>query len=222
MNRKVVISCITLAVVLGGCNLFQKKNDVDRVDPGVLEGTKTKLLQDIDHKYENPEAHYQLGKIYHSEGLYNRAEWEYNVALQFDPVLYRAQAAKVKLYQDMGQGDRCRLAADLYMNQAAVSAEASSLLGKAFQAEQMDEYAIACYQQALTKAPDSAALHKQIGYYYLAKGDNLMAEEYLRRSVQLDPYQPEVAEQLGRMGVAIQVPRKKESGKAVDKAMNEQ
>ena len=55
-----------------------------------------------------------------------------------------------------------------------------------------------------------------------AKGDKVMAEEYLRRSVQLDPYQPEVAEQLGRMGVAIQVPRKKESGKAVDKAMNEQ
>jgi hypothetical protein len=44
------------------------------------------------------------------------------------------------------------------------------------------------------------------------------AEDYLRRSFQIDPYQPEVAEQLGQMGVVIQVPRKAESNKAIEKA----
>nr|MBC8379248.1 hypothetical protein [Planctomycetota bacterium] len=40
------------------------------------------------------------------------------------------------------------------------------------------------------------------------KGDQVRAEENLRHSFQLDPYQPELAEELGRMGVMVQIPRK--------------
>ena len=85
----------------------------------------------------------------------------------------------------------------------------------------MDEYALVCYRQALGLSPNSAAIHKQIGYYYLSKKDMVLAEEYLRRSFQLDPYQPEVAGELGRMGVVVQIPRKVDkSGKKADKAMD--
>ncbi len=222
MNRIYLIICLLWVLTSAGCDLFQSKSDLDQIDPDAFSGAKTRLLRDIDRKYDNPEAHYQLGKIYQSEGLLDRAEWEFTLALQFDPVLYKAQAAKVKTYHLLGQEDRARLAAELYINQAGASAEASSLLGRGFQQEQLDQYALECYQQALAMAPNSAALHRQIGYYYLTKGDSVRAEEYLRRSVQLDPYQPEVAEQLGRMGVVIQVPRKVESAKNIDKAINEQ
>lgn len=221
MNRMVITSFLTLILICGGCDLFQKK-DVNQVDPDALYGAKDKLQREINRKYDNPEAHYQLGKIYQSEGLLERADWEFTLALQFNPVMHKAQAAKVRVFGDLGQKDRARLAAELYISQAAASAEASSLLGKGFQQENLDDYALVCYQQALSMAPNSAALNKQIGYYYLSKGDTVRAEEYLRRSVQLDPYQPEVAEQLGRMGVVIQVPRKVENAKTVDKAMNQQ
>lgn len=221
MNRMVSISCLALILVFGGCDLFRPKSDLDQVNPDTLYGEKDRLLRDIDRKYDDPEAHYQLGKIYLSEGLLDRAEWEFTLALQFDPVMYRAQAAKVKAFERMGQADRAQMAAEIYINQAGASAEASSLLGKGFQQEQLNDYALACYQQALTLAPNSAALNKQIGYYYLAQGDTVRAEEYLRRSVQIDPYQPEVAEQLGRMGVVIQVPKKPENARAVDKALND-
>lgn len=222
MNRIVTTGCLTLALLLGGCDLFGPKDKLDQVDPDVLYGEKGRLQREIDRKYDNPEAHYQLGKIYQGEGLLDRAEWEFTLALQFDPVMYKSQAAKVKVYHQMKQADRARITAEIYMQQAAASAQASSLLGKGFQQEQLDNYALACYQQALGMAPNSAALHKQIGYYYLAKGDTVRAEEYLRRSVQIDPYQPEVAEQLGRMGIVIQVPKKVENAKSVDQAINEQ
>ena len=94
------------------------------------------------------------------------------------------------------------------MNQASSSAEASLRLGQAFQKELLDEYALSCYQQAQALAPNSALLHRQIGYYYLSKGDKVMAQDYLRRSFQLDPYQAEVAGELGRLGVVVQIPRK--------------
>lgn len=219
MNRMFSTTCLVLASMLCGCDWFVKK-DADRVDLDVLDSNKMRLQQEIDRNFDSPEAHYQLGKIYQGEGLLDRADWEFTLALQFDPVMYKAQAAKVKVYQDMRRLDRSKLAAELYMSQAAASAEASTMLGRGFQQEGLDEYALACYQQALARVPNSAALHKQIGYYYLGKNDLVRAEEYLRRSVQIDPYQPEVAEQLGRMGVVIQVPQRPESAKAVDEAIN--
>ena len=97
------------------------------------------------------------------------------------------------------------------MNRSSFSAEASLRLGKGFQTEELDDYALACYQQVLSLAPESAGIHKQIGYYHLSKGNLVLAEEYLKRSFQLDRYQPEVAEELGRLGVAIEIPRKTET-----------
>ena len=47
-----------------------------------------------------------------------------------------------------------------------------------------------------------------------------VAEEYLRRSFQLNPYQPEVAGELGRMGVVVQIPRKRQKNtKGLDKLL---
>ena len=50
-------------------------------------------------------------------------------------------------------------------------------LGKAFQTEMLDDEALACYNQALKIAPDSAELNKQIGYYYYEKNDLIRAEQ---------------------------------------------
>ena len=87
----------------------------------------------------------------------------------------------------------------------------------------MDDYAVACYRQALDLAPNSAALQKQVGYYYLSKGKRDLAETFLRRSFQIDPYQPEVAGELGRLGVVVKVPRKttRTNTKELDKLLND-
>jgi len=200
----VIAGCLALVLCVIGCS---GSGDLNRVNPETLNPEKERLQREIDRKFDNAEAHYQLGKIYQGEGLLQRADWEFTLALQFDPVMYKAQAAKVRVYQMMRQLDKSKLAAELYINQSTASAESSAMLGRGFQQEGLEEYALTCYQQALAKAPNSAALHKQIGLYYLGKNDLARAEEYLRQSIQIDPYQPEVAEQLGRMGVVIQVPQ---------------
>ena len=204
MNRMVIAGCLALVLCVIGCS---GSGDLNRVNPETLNPEKERLQREIDRKFDNAEAHYQLGKIYQGVGLLQRADWEFTLALQFDPIMYKAQAAKVRVYQMMRQLDKSKLAAELYINQSTASAESSAMLGRGFQQEGLEEYALTCYQQALAKAPNSAALHKQIGLYYLGKNDLARAEEYLRQSIQIDPYQPEVAEQLGRMGVVIQVPQ---------------
>ncbi|RKY13956.1 MAG: hypothetical protein DRP52_01345, partial [Planctomycetota bacterium] len=93
------------------------------------------------------------------------------------------------------------------ISQAAVSAPASVRLGKAFQNEELGAYALSCYYQATGLTPKSPEPYKLLGYYYLGEGDQVRAEENFRRSFELDPYQTNVAGELGRMGVIIGLPR---------------
>jgi Tfp pilus assembly protein PilF len=208
-----LVLIVSVLVFACGCEEKKKKkrenalNQISNVD---TEISKAELRKRINRKYTDADAHYELGKIYQADGLWEKAESEYHIATSFDPAHWRAEAAKVKMLLQKGDKPRSELTAEQAMNRAGVSAKSSLLLGKAFQRELLDEKAVACYHQALTLAPSSSALHRQIGYYYLSKNEKIRAEEYLRRSFQLNPYQPEVAGELGRMGVIVQIPRKRQ------------
>ena len=121
MKKTWLVIMLAAVLVTSGCNWFQKKTDEEE-----LYTAKEKLIRDINQNYDNPEAHYQLGKIYQGEGLYDKAQWEFNIALQQDPVLYKAQSAKVKSHVQLGEAERAKMAAELYISQAAGSAKASS------------------------------------------------------------------------------------------------
>ena len=203
---RLLAATLVIAASIWGCTNKTKRETLS----AEAEARKAELLRRIERNYEDADAHYELGKLYQLDGLWNKAEFEFNRAVGFNPALWRAEAAIVKVLIQSGSEERARLAAEHCMNRSSFSAESSVLLGKGFQKEELDDYALACYQQALSLAPESAGIHKQIGYYYLSKGNLAMAEEYLRRSFQLDRYQPEVAEELGRLGVAIEIPRKTE------------
>jgi len=219
---KIAILILVVTALTGGCRRSAEKAISDIPITGA-EQQKARYLKLIESHYENPKAHYELGKLYQADGMWTKAEFEYHVALGYNPVFWQAEAAIIKTLIESGKLDRAKVAAENAMNRAAVSAASSLRLGKAFQAELLDEYAVACYQQALALAPNSAALHKQIGYYYLSKGDIVRAEENLRRSFQIDPYQAEVAGELGRLGVVVQIPRKTEKNtKKLDKILEKE
>ena len=204
-----VLSCIFL---LFGCNSQQAKvAEANRIKNMPADARKADLQKLLDRKFENQDAHYELAQFYQAEGLWPKAEYHYNVALGFDPSNAEAQAAMVRLFLDSGDTAKSKTYADVHINQARASATQSLRLAMAFQKQQLDEYALACYQQALHLAPSSAKVHKHIGFYYLTKNDNTKAKEHLTRSFQLDPKQPEVAGELGRLGVEVRIPRKTES-----------
>lgn len=214
------LACILL---LSGCN--GKAKEPKGIDRTVSEKKKAKLLKQIDQKFEDVEAHYQLGRVYQSEGMWVQAENQYGIALNFDPVHRQAQAARVKALLGGGDTAKSKLLAEEYIKQASVSAAAALKLALAFQEQGLDEYALKSYQQALYMAPDSATINRQIGFYYLGKGNKEAAREYLSRSFQLNPSQPDVAGELGRLGVAVKIPPKtkksadtKKLDKIVDKS----
>jgi Flp pilus assembly protein TadD len=171
-----------------------------------MQTPKETLLEQIDRRYENPEAHYKLGKMYYNEGALDKADFEYRVAVGFDPVHYRAQAGIVRVLTDQKDPQGARTIAELYISQTAVSAGNSLLLGKAFASENLGEYALSCYYQAIGLDPEMAEPYKLIGLHFLKAGDKVRAEENLRRSFELNPYQPDVSGELGRLGVTVTTP----------------
>ncbi len=205
----VVGSLLFFALLLGGCESGNKAGQIKgEVARTPAEEKKAKLLKEIDRKFENPQAHFELGQLYQVDRLWSQAEHEYNVTLSFEPVHRKAQAALVKVLTEGGDSAKSQIYADIYTTQAANSATESLKLGLAFQEQGLDEYALGCYNRAIQLAPNSAKINRQIGYYYLSKDDKGQAQAYLSRSFQLDPLQPEVARELGRLGVPVIIPRK--------------
>jgi len=203
------------AVLLTGC-VETTENEKFRTPQGTRttqalgQERKQKLLKTIERRFENPDAHFELGQVYQAEGLRVAAEYHYNIALRFDPVHRDTQAAMVKMMADGGETEKAKLQADKYMRQVSTSSNGSRRLAMAFQKQGLDEYVLACYQQAISIEPNSAENYKQIGYYYLSKSDKVRAKDFLTRSFEIKPNQSDVALTLGQLGVEIKIPQKTE------------
>ena len=214
LNRFLFFAVFSFFVsILTGCVSSNNTGSVDAppVSPDIR---KAELLNAInnENKFNDPDAHYELGQIYHSEGQWSNAEWYYERAISFDPVYWPAKAAMVKLFIDNKEPAKAKTHADIYMNEVSNSADQSLKLASAFQNKGLNEYALAAYQQAMSIEPGSAKVHKQIGYYYLSRNDKVKAEEHFVLSYRFDSNQPEVARELGRLGVEIRIPQNPAQG----------
>jgi len=167
--------------------------------------TEQSLLNEINLKFENPDAHYKLAKIYHGHGQWIKAEYEYNVATGFSPLNKWPEAGLVRLYEDWGRPEKAQAALDKAMK-TCVADEELVMLAKALQKENLLKHAQACYEYALTVAKNKGGIYKEMGYYYLSIGDKVRAEDAFRKSLEIRPYQPDVSAELGRMGVKVVAP----------------
>ena len=191
----------------GGCDQGSRPPSTTGTTP-VLSSDKTEahLLSELDAKYENPQAHYELARLYHKSQNWLKADFHYNQAISFDPAFRAAQAGQIKMFLDRGETAKAEQYANSYIRQAATAVIEMLRLGWEFEQVGLDAYALRCYRQALDAAPDSPEANRQIGFYYLSKGDETQAKQYLMRSFELNPRQPDVAGALGRLGVVVQSP----------------
>jgi len=199
-NKKILIGLVLFLIIIlvAGCPPRQEP-------PSSIDLEKQNLQRQINSDYRNPELHYKLGKLYQVGGFWVRAEQEFRIALNFDPVHKPSQAALVKTLFDSGQSVKAKETATFFMDFASPSETASLELGIYLQNENLDDNAFTCYQRALNLAPKSAKVNKHLGFFYLKKGDKENAKRYLIESFNANPYQPDVATELGKLGVPIEI-----------------
>jgi len=203
-----LVFLIVASVFSPGCNSgFSQSSSVDPIGTVPSEKTETQLLAEVERKFENPPAHYELGVFYHRSQQWSKAEYHYNLTLGFDPAHRAAQAGMVKMYTDRSDTAKAEQYAGSYMRQAGRDANESLRLAWEFEKLGLSAYAMRCFRTALSAAPDSAEVNKQMGLYYLGKGDNANAKQYLQRSFELNPRQPDVSGALGRLGVVVESPQ---------------
>ncbi len=216
-STKSVVGATLLHVLLGialfaigGCEEQARPPKTTGAGPAVSDATEAQLLGELDAKYENPQVHYELARLYHKSRNYSKAAHHYDLAISFDPAFRAAQAGKIKLCVDRGQTADAEHFANSYIRQAGTAVNEMLRLGWEFEQVGLDTYALRCYRQALDAAPDASETNRQIGFYYAAKGDEAQAKQYLMRSFELNPRQADVAGALGRLGVVVQTPMEPE------------
>ncbi len=202
----VLLLVVSAPLFLVGCSPSASEGPVDSTGVVPSERGERELLAEIERKFENPQAHYELGQWYARSGQWSKAMYHYDVALSLDPALRAAQAGMVKLFLDQGQNAKAEQFASSYIR--PISNNERELLRLAWEFEKLglDDYAMRCFRQAMAVAPDSYEVNKQLGFYYLSKNDNARARQYLSRSFELNPRQPDVAGALGKLGVVVESP----------------
>jgi tetratricopeptide (TPR) repeat protein len=160
------------------------------------------LLGAIEKDFSNADLHFRLARVYHQKGQAASAEFEYERALIFDPLHFDSQAALVKLWMDSGNNAKAESETDKYVGRAG-SAKNLIGLGRAFHRQGLLESAKRCYELAIDREPGNSSAYKHMGLYYLSKNDKTNAGQMFARSFELNPYQPDVAQELGRLGVTV-------------------
>ncbi|MCP4453162.1 MAG: hypothetical protein GY809_17005 [Planctomycetes bacterium] len=164
------------------------------------------LLSKLKTRYQDAETHGELGRYYLNQGMTDRAKHHLQIALGFDSALRPAQAAYVKLTTQVeGEIAGQRLCAE-YQRPLLSSAPEMIKLAKALGDEGLDTLSLGCFQRVLTSHPYSAEANRQLGYFYLTRKDVEKAKLHFSRSFELNQNQPDVAGELGRMGVTIETP----------------
>jgi tetratricopeptide (TPR) repeat protein len=203
-----VAALLASAAMLAGCNEGNANSPkTDQPEQVLYTGKRAGMLEKLDKNFQNSNVHFKLGRSYREDGLWTKAEYHFETATRFDPTNRAAQAALTKLLIVGGEKAKADLGAKRYIKQAAYSLKETMKLANAFMGEQLEEYAVACYQQAARIWPESPDGHRELGRYYLSKNDKDVAKEYFKRSFRLDPTQSQVAGELGRLGVIVRVAR---------------
>ncbi|MBN2588720.1 MAG: hypothetical protein JXA96_02570 [Sedimentisphaerales bacterium] len=194
------IYIFTLLVFLSGCVNQQYGNFADNVSP---EQKKVELKKRLERRYNDAPTHFLLAQLYHADRSWDDAEFYYNNSLRFDPVYRPAQAGMVKLFVDRGDTLKAQHYFENYLNQVGDIPSKIVELGREFQEQGLDTYAMTCFNKGLTIAPKSAEVHKSLGYFYLSKNNKDKAREHFETSFNIDSTQKDVARELGFLGVPI-------------------
>jgi len=199
---------LILAVTAPGCENW---NEDEQVWEQMTDKQKQqRLMLRIDRNYADADAQSMLGDLYLKKGKFEDAIYQYKVALSYDPVHFSAQTGMVKTHKEMGKTSQAQTTAELYINEVYNSAEKLLELGRAFEKRKLDNYTLQCYKRAMRLDPESPEVFKRLGFFYLKKANKALAEEYLRKSFNLDPYQSDVNYQLGQLDVEIGMGEKTE------------
>jgi tetratricopeptide (TPR) repeat protein len=204
---QLLMCCAVISLIISGvAGCRTQPNPTRDIAVDTIPDKESYLLSKLRTRYQDAETHGELGRYYLNQGMTDKAKYHLQTALGFDSALRPAQAAYIKLtIQLEGEMAGQRLCAE-YQRPLVSSAPEMIKLAKALGDEGLDTLSLGCFQRILTSRPNSAEANRQLAYFYLTRKNVEKAKLHFSRSFELNPNQPDVAGELGRMGVTIETP----------------
>ena len=167
------------------------------------------LKKSLDSNHENSPSHYWLGRCYQATGNLDKAIYEYQLALRFDPSLDLAQVALIKTYHQTGRIDEALLTAKKYFEHKDAPARVFIVIADEFARDGMQDQVLLAYKQAQKLEPYNPVPAIAMADYYFTLGRTTPAVNSLSNAFRIDPYYPGLARKLGQHGMKVSIPTPK-------------
>ena len=167
------------------------------------------LKKSLDSNHENSPSHYWLGHCYQATGNPDKAIYEYQLALRFDPALDLAQVALIKIYHQTGRIDEALLAAKKYFEHKDAPAREFIVIADDFAKDGMGNHVLLAYRQAQKLEPRNPVPAIAMADYYFKLGQTEPAIKSLSNAFKINPYYPGLAQKLGQHGMKVSIPAPK-------------
>jgi len=170
------------------------------------ELAKQELEKSVTLDFENPATHYWLAKCYEALNETTKAEWEYALAVRFNPASDLFQMSYIKFLNDNGKQKESQRATKLFLEHKEGAMRDFLRLGEAFIAENMDKQGLMAYFAAAKVEPKNVIPLLTVADYFASKGDTDKEAEYRVEAFKINPYYPGLAKWLGEHGLRVDVP----------------
>lgn len=178
---------------------------------GQYEKARDLLERSLEYNFENAASHYWLAVCYENLGgmeARQKAAWNYQQAVSFDPTLEVAQIGYMKALYRNGQEEKSLEATRNYMQVKEVEAAREYIpLIQGLLEEDMVENAIIVVEKASEMDPQNARPYLAMANYYKSQQDKDSEVHYLIKAFKADPYDPMIARRLGQYNQKITIPQ---------------
>jgi len=144
---------------------------VAQAETGALDAAEATLRRALREQPTYAEAHYNLGKVLEKRGDLRAARRAYERAVAIEPRYPGARGNYALVLQRLGEIDAAQSVLEAAVADDPANAWDIVLLGKVLMATRGFDAAIALYDAACRRLPDSAMLRRALAYALLATGD---------------------------------------------------
>ncbi|MBN1766163.1 MAG: tetratricopeptide repeat protein [Sedimentisphaerales bacterium] len=217
-TKKVLRSTVVFILITGGL-LFCSGCTIEAVnlnrqaqvylDYNHYDQAEELLKKSLEIDFENAASHFWLAQCYEATGQTQKAIWEYQDAVRFNPSFELGQMFYIRaLYRD-GQEEKSLEATKLFIENKEAAARDFIRIAQEFLANKMDKHAIIAYHGAARSEPHNPVPFLAVSEYYFDKGNTDKGTDYLVRAFKVDPYYPGIARKLGEQGLRVDIPQPK-------------
>lgn len=209
MKRRKLNAFVLLSFIILLCSTAMASTVKMHIDIGLNHFHRNRFLEAFrefkaatEKDPRNPEAHFNLGRVYKAQGFLKEAMMQYQIALQLNPNYLSAQRELAELRQILTQDERVqqKLEGQTSLPQtdySSIPSAEAERRGRQLLNQGRTNEAIRYFEVILRERPDDAEVLKLIAFLYFRQEKFADSLEYYTRAQKSSPQDAEIPYAIG-------------------------